>query len=173
MNAYLIARDEASFRELYRAYTPALYRFAVLRVGVDGAEDIIQETWLRAARGLAAFRWQSSLRTWLTGIALNLCREHYRRGVRLTAVPDLTADPPFDGSPAAGLDPVGSAQLRQAVLNLAEGYREVLLLHDVEGHTHEEIGTLLGISPGTSKSQLHRARRQLRQGLGQGDKQHG
>jgi len=164
VKAYLARRDEGSFRELYRVHTPALYRFAVLRVGRDAAEDVVQETWLRAARGLAAFRWQASLRTWLTGIALNLCREHYRRGMGLVALSDAGAD---------GQRTAGGAELRQAISTLPDRYREVLLLHDVEGHTHAEIGTLLDISPGTSKSQLHHARRRLRQLFAQGEKGHG
>ncbi len=162
-------RDEASFRELYRAHTPSLYRFAVLRVGVDAAEDVVQETWLRAARSLADFRWRASLRTWLTGIALNLCREHYRRGARLTALPD----PVEFGVADVALNLVGGADLLRAIATLADRYREVLLLHDVEGHTHDEIGALLRISPGTSKSQLHRARRRLRQLFLEGEKGHG
>lgn len=169
VEAYVARHDEGSFRELYRAHTPALYRLAVLRVGVDAAEDVIQETWLRAARGLAEFRWQASLRTWLTGIALNLCREHYRRRVRLAVLPDRHAD----GGPTVAWDPVIGAGLRDAISSLPDRYREVLLLHDVEGHTHEEVGTLLGISQGTSKSQLHRARRRLRQLLAQGKQEHG
>jgi RNA polymerase sigma-70 factor (ECF subfamily) len=174
VEAYVARRDEGSFQELYRAYTPALYRFAVLRVGPDAAEDVVQETWLRAARGLAAFRWQASLRTWLTGIALNLCREHHRRGLRLAAESDPGADGPgTDAGVAVALDLVAGAELRRAIATLADRYREVLLLHDVEGHTHEEIGTLLGISPGTSKSQLHRARRRLRQVFAEGEKRHG
>jgi len=174
VEAYLTRRDEGSFRKLYRAHTPALYRFAALRVGADAAEDVVQETWLRAARGLAGFRWQASLRTWLTGIALNLCREHYRRGAQLAAVPDLAGDDPrANGNLAGALNLVTGAELRHAISTLSDGYREVLLLHDVEGHTHEEIGTLLGISAGTSKSQLHRARRRLRQRFAQGEKEHG
>ena len=174
VEAYAARRDERSFRELYRAHTPALYRFVVLRVGIDAADDIIQETWLRAARGLAGFRWQASLRTWLTGIALNSCREHHRRGLRLATLPDPGGEPASgDDNPTVALNLVSSAALRQAISSLPDGYREVLLLHDVEGHTHEEIGALLGISQGTSKSQLHRARRRLRQLLAKGEKRHG
>ena len=169
VDAYVVKRDEGSFHELYRAHTPSIYRFALLRVGVDAAEDVVQETWLRAARSLANFRWQSSLRTWLTGIALNLCRDHYRRGARLAALPD----PVDTGDAEFALNLVSGAELEQAIATLSDGYREVLLLHDVEGHTHDEIGTLLGISPGTSKSQLHRARRRLRRVFEQGDMAHG
>lgn len=169
VDAYVAKRDEDSFRALYSAHTQSLYRFALLRVGADAAEDIVQETWLRAATSLADFRWQSSLRTWLTGIALNLCRDHYRRGARLTALPDLAEA----GDAKFTVDRVSGAALRQAISTLPDRYREVLLLHDVEGHTHEEIGTLLDISPGTSKSQLHRARRRLRQLFAQGEKGHG
>lgn len=169
VDAYVAKRDEGSFRELYRAHTPSLYRFALLRVGPDAAEDVVQETWLRATRSLVDFRWQSSLRTWLTGIALNLCRDHFRRGARLIALSDRVED----GDSAFALNLVSGTELRQAITTLPDRYREVLLLHDVEGHTHEEIGTLLDISPGTSKSQLHHARRRLRQLFAQGEKGHG
>ena len=87
----------------------------------------------------------------------------------MTALPD-----PVDAGDAEfALNMVSGAELEQAVATLSEGYREVLLLHDVEGHTHDEIGTLLGISSGTSKSQLHRARKRLRQVFEQGDMAHG
>ena len=71
-----------------------------------------------------------------------------------------------EAKPPVGPGAADVSALRTAVAALPEGYREVLLLHDVEGHTHEEIGELLGISPGTSKSQLHRARGRMRQALG-------
>ena len=166
---YLAGRDEASFRELYRAHTPALYRFAVLRVGADAAEDVVQETWLRAARGLAGFNWRASLRTWFIGIALNVCREHSGRQSRLRAVPDGE----LGEQPAAARPVVPATDLQHAIQELPEGYREVLLLHDVEGHTHNEIGEILGISAGTSKSQLHHARRRLRRRIGKGEQRHG
>jgi RNA polymerase sigma-70 factor (ECF subfamily) len=150
--------DEASFRTLYRRHTPSLYPF-VLRVlggAEEDAEDVIQDTWVRAVRGLATFRWESSFRTWLLGIGLNRAREILRKRKRhdLSAeLPDMGANPP---SLADRMD------LERAIACLPDGYRTVLVLHDVEGFTHPEISERLDIAVGTSRSQLHHARRTLR-----------
>lgn len=151
---FLAQRDDASFRPLYRAHTPALVALARRLAGdVADAEDAVQETWIRAVRRLPGFRWESSLRTWLAGITVNCCREVVRRRGPLAAAaaPEPTAAPPN-----------GTRELASLLAALPDGYREVLVLHDVEGYTHEEIGRLLEIHSGTSKSQLSRARRTLR-----------
>ncbi|MCI0656170.1 MAG: RNA polymerase sigma factor [Acidobacteria bacterium] len=161
MDDFLRGADEASFRKLYRAHTPGLYRF-VLRIlggGDPEAEEVVQMTWVLAVQNLAGFRWESSLRTWLTGIALNACREIRRRRVRdrgPTGSGMNEAVGSVPGQEGARMD------LEKAIASLPEGYREVLVLHDIEGYTHEEIAGLLGIDRGTSKSQLSRARRELR-----------
>lgn len=152
--------DEASFRLLYRRHTPALYRFALRMLdGVeDDALDAVQESWVRAVEALAGFRWRSALRTWLIGIVRNRCRERYRAR-RRRAWPNENLEPataPPLRRPIARLD------LEDAIAKLPPGYREVLLLHDVEELTHGEIAELLGIEPGTSKSQLSRARSAVR-----------
>lgn len=153
--------DEASFRKLYRAHTPGLYRF-VLRIlggGDPEAEEAVQMTWVLAVQNLAGFRWESSLRTWLAGIALNTCREIRRRRARERgplAAEGREVMVALDRQDGARID------LEEAIASLPEGYREVLVLHDIEGYTHEEIAGLLGIDRGTSKSQLSRARRELR-----------
>jgi RNA polymerase sigma-70 factor (ECF subfamily) len=169
--AYLTQRDEASFRALYRRHTPALWPFVLRLVGGDEetAREAMQETWIRAARGLDAFRWEARLRTWLTGIALNCAREatrHERRARGGAPGPDPRAGGELAVAPAAASG--YSIDLARAVDALPEGYRRVLLLHDVEGYTHEEIGSILGIDIGTSKSQLHHARRRLRAVLAAG-----
>jgi RNA polymerase sigma-70 factor (ECF subfamily) len=125
------------------------------------AEDVLQETWVRAVAGLPRFRRDSTLRTWLTGIALRCCHEARR------AEPASVAD---EAAPAPAQAPADDSRLdlEQAVGELAPGRREVLLLHDVEGFTHAEIAALLEIDEGTSKSQLSRARRQVRERLGAG-----
>jgi RNA polymerase sigma factor (sigma-70 family) len=158
--------DERAFRELYRRHTPRLYAFVLRVIGGDeaDAEDVVQETWLRAVRGLSGFRWDAQFGTWLIGIGFNRARDQLRRrGARLeVAAGDEQADgvtprPPLE----AGID------LERAIAALPPGYRSVLLLHDVEGFTHQEIGERLGIAPGTSKSQLSGARRALRAQLGE------
>lgn len=159
--ALLLSGDERAFRELYRRHTPRLYQ-VVLRVvggGEHDAEDVVQEAWIRATEKLAGFRWEAAFSTWLTGIALNVARSQLRRGGRwvdMEGVPEPWRPPPRD---AERID------LERAIAALPPGYRAVLTLHDVEGYRHEEIGEMLGISPGTSKSQLFNARRALRQVL--------
>ena len=151
--------DEAAFRALYRRHAPAVYRFLLRLLGGDAteAEDLMQETWLRAAHGLARFHWEAAFRTWVTGIALNQFREMARRkGRRITEV-----EGEWEATVAAE-DTAGRMDLERALELLPPGFRTVLVLHDVEGLTHEEIGARLGIAHGTSKSQLHRARRAMR-----------
>ena len=76
--------DEMAFRALYQRHTPAVYQFVLRLVGgnVPEAEDVVQETWMRAARGLQGFRWKSALRSWVMGIALNRVRELARKKKR-------------------------------------------------------------------------------------------
>lgn len=123
----------------------------------EEAREIVQETWVRAVEGLEGFRWESTLRTWLVSVALNVGRERARRAGRETPVGDPVKDPVGDVEM-----PVESIDLGRAIDALPDGYREVLVLHDLEGFTHEEIGGLLGVAAGTSKSQLHRARARVR-----------
>lgn len=153
--------DEAAFRVLYQRHTPALYRTAVrLTDDRDGtAEDFVHDAWLRAAERWAEFAWRSSLRTWLTGILLNRVREARRQWAR-QAEHELPADLADDcQAPDDRLD------LEAAVGRLPPGFRSAIVLHDIEGFTHEEIASLCQIEVGTSKSQLSRARRALRRWL--------
>jgi RNA polymerase sigma factor (sigma-70 family) len=162
--------DERAFRELYRRHTPALYQL-VLRVlggSTADAEDVVQDTWVRAVRQLSKFRWESSLRTWLSAIGLNLARETLRRRGRarseeLTEQLGLHLPPAKDGE---------RIDLERAIARLPAGYRTVLVLHDVEGFTHEEISRQLEIAVGTSKSQLFDARRAVRSMLGPREETH-
>jgi RNA polymerase sigma-70 factor (ECF subfamily) len=146
--------DEAAFRELYRLHTPRLFAVTMRLLSRRAdAEDASQEAWLRAVRGLNTFRQESSFATWLTGIGIRCALEILRkrspavvdpREWSIASVPDLTLD------------------LERAIAALPDGYRAVLVLHDIEGCTHDEIGALLEIEPGTSKSQLFHARRAMR-----------
>ena len=123
---------------------------------------MVHDGWIRAVDRLSGFRWESALRTWLAGFVINAARERFRRDIRETPSVDeqLPADDPALGGVFDRLD------LERAVAGLPEGFRLVLVLHDVEGYTHEEIADLLGIVPGTSKSQLARARAAVRRALG-------
>ena len=110
--------------------------------------------WIRACTRLSKFEWKSSLKTWLTGILINCIREQSKKK-REEQLPD--------DWPASIAMPNGAhLNLEQAIARLPAGYRDVLLLHDLEGYTHEEIGAVLDINAGTSKSQLHYARKAIR-----------
>jgi RNA polymerase sigma-70 factor (ECF subfamily) len=151
--------DEAAFRDLYRRHSGRVYAVLLRLCGGDRAlaDDLLQDTWLRAATGLPRFRWDSSLLTWLRGIAANCWREHMRarRGTE-----------PFDETihavPAAPAPRAEPIDVERALASLAPGYRAVLVLHDIEGLTHEEIGGVLGVTAGTSRAQLFHARRAMR-----------
>jgi RNA polymerase sigma-70 factor (ECF subfamily) len=126
------------------------------------AEDVVHDTWLRAVDGLPRFEWRSSLRTWLTSILVNRTRELERQARPVLPLEEeLAPDEPPPQLPR-DVDPL---DLEAAIHALPAGYRQVLVLHDVEGFTHDDIAGLLDIDPGTSKSQLARARRRLRRAL--------
>ena len=149
--------DEAAFRELYRLHTPRLFAVALRLLSRRAdAEDAVQEGWLRAVRGLAGFRGESAFATWLTGIVIRCALEALRK-----------RGPAYSGSAEATVNhaPHLALDLERAIAALPDGYRTVLMLHDVEGLTHDEIAGLLEIEPGTSKSQLFHARRALRDHL--------
>ena len=158
--AFLKTRSDEAFLMLYDRHTPDLYRFAAHLTGGPGpeSEEIVQDAWVRAVQSLAKFRWQSRLRTWLCGIALNRWRELCRRRRR-----DEKLHARMDPHPAVQPSRESlSGPLARAIVALPDGYREVIVLHDIEGHTHGEIARHFGITEGTSKSQLHRARRAMR-----------
>lgn len=151
--------DERAFRELYRRHTPRIYALVIRILGNEtDADDVIQETWLRAINSAPRFRWEASLSSWLSAIALNCARGLHRRERRWPTTevsPDTPARGRWDSTDA-------SIDLERAMERVPPGYRAVLTLYEIEGRPHEEIAERLGIAVGTSKSQLHHARRFLR-----------
>jgi RNA polymerase sigma-70 factor (ECF subfamily) len=152
--------DEVAFRALYRRHTPSLFPFVLRILGGahEDAEDVVQDTWLRAVRALGSFRWESSFRTWLLGIGLNRARELLRRRASHDRAGGTSREVAVRPPPVAE-----KLDVERALACLPDGYREVLILHDLEGFTHPEISERLDIAVGTSKSQLFHARRALRQ----------
>jgi RNA polymerase sigma-70 factor (ECF subfamily) len=159
---FLRLRSDEAFRDLYRCHAPVMYRLVVRLLGRADrdAEDVLQDAWIRAAERLDRFRWESSLRTWLCGIAANCCRERIRQ---LDALQDASSDSSFQVEPRAHWQ---AMDLERAIARLPAGARAVLVLHDVQGFTHDEIAHALDIEPSSSRSQLVRARRALRCMLG-------
>jgi RNA polymerase sigma-70 factor (ECF subfamily) len=155
-------RDDRAFSSLYERHTPYLYRFALrLTAGDDDvAQDLVHDAWVRAIQRVAGFEWRSRFRTWLAGFVLSLWRERFRVEVRELTLDDSHSD---DGDSWRGT--LERVDVERALAALAPGFREVLVLHDIEGYTHEDIATMLGVQPGTSKSQLSRARAAMRRAL--------
>jgi RNA polymerase sigma-70 factor (ECF subfamily) len=122
------------------------------------AEDVVQETWIRACEGLPRFRWESSFSTWLLGIGLNVVRGRQRRNAR---EPSGSLEESLQLAATMGSSE-DRIDLARAIDLLPDGYRMALVLHDIEGLKHAEIAERLGISSGTSKSQLFSARRAMR-----------
>jgi len=153
--------NDRAIRTLYERYAPRV--FAVVRriAGDDElAQDYAQEAWIRAIRALPSFRGDARFSTWLHRIAVNSSLQALRRTeTRRKREAPFPAEVPV--GPRGG-DTLLQRRLEQALDGLPEGMRQVLILHDVEGYTHEDIGDALGISAGTSKSQLFKARAKMR-----------
>lgn len=156
--------DDQAVRVLYERYAPRVFA-VVRRIAADDdlAQDYAQEAWIRAIRALPSFRGDARFSTWLHRIAVNAALQAARkaetRQKRREPMPRQVAVAPRPG------DALLEERLEKAVARLPEGMRQVLILHDVEGYTHNEIGELLGIAPGTSKSQLFKARAKMREML--------
>jgi RNA polymerase sigma-70 factor (ECF subfamily) len=159
-----LAGDELAFRLLYRCHTPRVLGLVQRLLGRESsdADDVLQTVWLRAMHGVADFNWNSTLNTWLCGIAVRASLETLRavRGRTTVSLDDT-------GVAAAGSADIASRlDIDDAIAAVPQHYRVVFVLHDVEGFTHEEIAEQLAIPLGTSKANLHRARRLLRAKLG-------
>lgn len=153
------AGDTAAFEELYRAHADRVRALCTRMTADPGlGDDLCQRTFVRAWQQLHAFRGDSAWGTWLHRIAVTQVlmeqRSSGRRQGRVLALPR----PERTTTDRAGM----LLDLERALTRLPERARAVFVLHDVEGHRHAEVADLLGITVGTSKAQLHRARRLLR-----------
>ena len=161
--------DLAAFEELYRAHAGKLFSVACRMLGNPAdAEDLLQEIFLSAHRKLDGFRGDSALGTWLYRLATNHCLDYLRsRAARTSQLTDALDDEPGlyeAGTRSRGLaeQTVTKMDLERAMARLPEGCRAAFVLHDIEGLEHREVGDVLGIAEGTSKSQVHKARLRLR-----------
>jgi len=166
----LIARvrsgDGAAERQLYDTHVERVYRLTYRLAGDDDlAREFTQETFIRAFERLGGFRGEAALSTWLHSIATSVALNGLRKVRRFRARETDLRDAAGVAGSAARAEPDLKRRLADAIDGLAEGYRTVFVLHDVEGYTHEEIGAVLHIEAGTSKAQLSRARAKLRAAL--------
>jgi RNA polymerase sigma-70 factor, ECF subfamily len=159
------AGDADAFERIYRRHAARIHSLCRRMMSPEEADDATQEVFIRAWEKLRLFRGDAAFGTWLYRLAVNLLlgrREQVaRHRDRFGADADVIVMPARRDRPDLRMD------MEAALQTLPRGARQVFVLHDVEGYTHEEIAGLLDVSPGTSKSQLHRARMSLRQYLGQ------
>jgi len=163
--ALAAAGDAHAFERLYRAHVGRIHGLIRRMLGADEATEVTQDVFVRAWQKIGTFRGEAAFGTWLHRLAVNLALtrrgELGTRRSRFLEDDDLLQNLP--GRPGArdfALD------FENAVDRLPDGARHVFVLHDVEGYRHEEIAGLLGVTPGTTKAQLHRARMLLRRHLG-------
>lgn len=156
--------DHQAFERLYRDHFGRVYSLAIRMIGAEWAEDLTQEVFIRAWQKLPTFREEAAFGTWLHRLAVNFLlsrRETLRRRMRKQLPGGEIVE-----RVAARTAPTGAAMdLEVAIRRLPERARRVFVMYDVEGYPHAEIAEMMGIDPGTSKSQLHRARMMLREYL--------
>jgi len=160
------AGDMAAFEELYRRNVGRVYALCMRMAGdASLAEELAQDVFVRAWERLGTFRGESAFSSWLHPITVNVAlserRARRRRTARVMTTDDLA---PFE-KPTRAPGPEAGMDLEKALATLPPGARSVFVLHDVEGYRHQEIAELTGVAEGTSKAQLHRARRMMREAL--------
>ena len=157
------AGDLPAFEELYRRHIDKIFGLCLRMVANRAwAEDLSQESFVRAWQKLASFRGQSAFATWLHRLTVNVVLGDLRGSHRRQK--HLEAEPP-ESRPTVSSHLGQAVDLERAIASLPQRARKVFLLYDVEGYRHREIAALTGISEGTSKAHLHRARKLLREAL--------
>jgi RNA polymerase sigma-70 factor, ECF subfamily len=156
--------DVEAFERMYREHSPRIYSLACRIAGSpEDGEDLLQEIFLQAYRKMTTFKGESSIGTWLYRLALNHCLDYVRsRRAKMNKLTE-TLDAENSVQPMARRQtPIAKIDLDRAIERLPDGCREAFVLHDVEGFDHKEVGAMLGIAEGTSKSQVFKARLKLR-----------
>jgi RNA polymerase sigma-70 factor (ECF subfamily) len=165
--------DQAAFEYLYGSHCKRVYAVCLRMVGnTTDAEDLTQETFLLLFRKIHTFRGESAFSTWLHRLVVNTVLKHLRKrslpvvSLETGPAPDGEATPPSVEIAASDLLLEGSIDrinLRRCVAQLPAGSHAIFVLHDIHGYQHREIAEMLGRSVGASESQLHKARKRLRE----------
>jgi RNA polymerase sigma-70 factor (ECF subfamily) len=162
--AQAAAGDVRAFEQLYRTHLPRVHSLVRRMAGGRDTDELTQDVFVRVWQKLKTFRGDSAFGTWLHRLTVNVLIERFRseatRRQRL-----LDGDAIFDHIAAPLRSRDFSMDFETSLMKLPDGAREIFVLHDIEGYKHHEIATMLEISAGTSKAQLHRARMMLRRHL--------
>ncbi len=156
--------DASAFERLYRTHVARVHTLVRRMLDADEADDVTQDVFIRAWQKLSTFRGESAFGTWLHRLAVNVVLAR-RKSVGIERGRFITEEAPLQGATSKPVTPELSMDFEEALASLPDGARQVFVLHDVEGYRHEEIARMLGVVPGTSKSQLHHARMALRRHL--------
>lgn len=144
--------------ELYRRFAPKMYAVCLRYAGnAEEAEDILQEGFIKIFKKISSFRSEGSFEGWIRRIFVNTSIEHFRRKIYLQPISEQEENT-LEGKSISILDKLAERDIIQLVQQLSPGYRTVFNMYVIEGYTHKEIGEMLEISEGTSKSQLSRAK---------------
>jgi len=154
-----IAGDKRMQEELYNRFAPKMYAVCLRYANnSNDAQDLLQEGFIKVYRNLHRFRAEGSFEGWIRRVFINSSIEHFRKkSAQLSTVSDKEENT-IEDSDISALDSLAEKDIIRLVQELSPGYRTVFNLYVVEGYSHREIGELLGISEGTSKSQLARAK---------------
>lgn len=156
--------ERRALEALYHRYKRRVFGLVTRIAGPSDSEEVAQEVFVRIFRGLGKFRGESQLSTWIYRLAVNAALTHVSRRPRPTLGDEVLDELPAE--PTAEPDPRLTSRIEAALARLPAGYRAVLVLHDIDGLSHEECAEILDCRVGTSKSQLHKARARMRELLG-------
>lgn len=154
--------DTRAFERLYRRHVGRIHSLCRRMLGDEHADDATQDVFVRAWERLSSFRGEAAFGTWLYRVAINVVLTRREANGRVAGYFVADGEDLAASRPAPPTSPELRIDLEAAIGTLPDGAREVFVLHDVEGFKHREIAPMLGITEGTSKSQLHRARMLLR-----------
>jgi RNA polymerase sigma factor (sigma-70 family) len=163
-----IKGDRRMQEELYRRFSPKMYAVCLRYAGnADDARDLLQEGFIKVYKNLHRFRAEGSFEGWIRRVFINTSIEQFRKkSARLSTVTEKEENAIEDPDITA-LDSLAERDIINIIQELSPGYRTVFNLYVVEGYSHKEIGEMLGISEGTSKSQLARAKSVLQKKISQ------
>jgi RNA polymerase sigma-70 factor (ECF subfamily) len=160
------AGDGGAFEDLYRRYFRRVYSVCLrMTRNAHDAEDLTQEVFIHLFKKIGSFRGESAFTTWLHRLTVNqvlMSMRWRKRRPEVSLEESQAMRVAREAKGPTGLPLVDKVALKRAVARLPEGYRAAFWLYDVEGYDHSEVAALLGVTEGTSKSQLHRARLKLR-----------
>lgn len=156
-----------AFELIYQRYHRRTYSLCLrMTASQTEAEDLTQEVFIQLFRKIGSFRGDSAFSTWLHRLTVNQVLMHFRRrsvkNEKTSEDGEMPEQTVVGSSNPGRMQVVDRIALKKAISELSRGYKNVFVLHDIEGFEHEEVARRLGISVGTSKSQLHKARLKLR-----------